>query len=274
MWVLDVIGIQWPNIDEDAIREVADECRQIGSDLESGHGDAEAEIMQVLNLNSSQALTVFQALWNKLSKGHMQTFGEALKALADVLDVIVGVIIAMKTEAIVQLGILAAQLITDQAAAIETLGASEAEAATATAVCKMLVKRLIDEAVRQVEYELMTAVGGPLLRSLESAGAELATQLLGDAVGVSHGVDMSKVVSAGESGFGNGLSALKSQVRGAVKDPLGTAKSLADGSGLPDESQGIGVGADAGSSSSTGIDTGVKIEKDSRIGGILGGAEA
>jgi hypothetical protein len=168
VWVLDVIGIQWPDIDEDAISQVAGECRQIGSDLESWHGDAEAEIQQMLGLNSSLSLTVFQALWSKLSKGHMQTFGEALKALADVLDVIVGVVIAMQTESIVQLGILAAQLIADQAAAIETLGASEAEAATATAVCRVLVKELINEAVHQVEHELLMAVAGPLLQSLSS----------------------------------------------------------------------------------------------------------
>lgn len=272
--MLDVIGIQWPNIDEDAIKDVADECRQIGSDLESGHGDAEAEIEQMLSLNSSQALTIFQALWSKLSKGHMQTFGEALKALADVLDVIVGVIIAMKTEAVVQLGILAVQLIADQAAAIETLGASEAEAVTATAVCKMLVKKLIDEAVQQVEHELLMAVAGPLLQSLESAGAELATQLLGDAVGVSHGIDMSKVASAGESGFNRGMSTLKSQAQGAAEDPLGAGKSLADGSGLPSETQGIETTADTGGgSSASGAEEGVETEQHSRIGDLLSGAE-
>ena len=90
----------------------------VGSDLTSGHGDATAEMEQMLNLNSSQALTVFQAMWSKLSDGHMQDFVDALDALADVLDVVVGIIIAMKVEAIVQLGILAAQLIFDQAAAI------------------------------------------------------------------------------------------------------------------------------------------------------------
>lgn len=273
VWVLDVIGIQWPNIDEDAIKEVADECRQIGSDLEAGHGDAAAEIEQMLNLSSSAALTVFKAMWSKLSDGHMRDFGEGLKALADVLDVVAGIIIAMKVEAIVQLGILAAQLITDQAAAIETLGASEAEAVTATAVCKMLVRKLIDEAVQQIEHELMMAVAGPLLQAIESAGASLATQLLGDAVGVSHGLDLSKVTAAGESGFAKGVSTLKSQGVSALSDPTHAAVSLADGTGLPNQTDGIGTSsteAAEGAGQHT-IDTGT--ESTSRIGDVLAGGE-
>lgn len=237
VWVLDVIGVSWPNIDEDDLKDAADELKQIAAELEDGHGTVKAEIEQMLGVNSSESLKLFEALWKKLSDGHLKDLAEGLKIFADVLEVVYGVIIGLKTEAIVQLGILAAQLIADQAAAVETLGLSEGEAAGAIAVCKTLVTRLLKEAVEQILMQLKQAVEGPIFSALESAGKELGEQLLGDALGIGHGLDFSSLASAAVAGGEQGLGTLKSQATQAVSDPLGSAGSLADGTGLPGQSE-------------------------------------
>lgn len=237
VWVLDIIGVSWPNINEDDLKEAADELKQIAQELESGHGDAKAEIEQMLSISSSQSLKLFEALWQKLSDGHLKDLAEGLKIFADVLEVVYGVIIALKTEAIVQLGILAAQLIADQAAAVETLGLSEAEAAGAIAICKTLVKRLLDEAVQQILAQLTQAVEGPIFSALKSAGGELAQQLLGDALGIGHGLDFSALEAAATRGGSQGLSTLGSQAASALSDPGGSLVSLANGTGLPGETE-------------------------------------
>jgi hypothetical protein len=236
-WVLDLIGIEWPNIDEDELRSAADQLRELGSELSSNNGDAKSEIEEMLGVNSSESLAIFEALWKKLADGHLQQLGEGMDKLATGLDIAAVVIVAMKLAAIVQLVILAAELIADQAAAIETLGASEALAVAQTEFTEQIVKQAIEQAIQTVEQQLLSVVEGPIFAALESAGEELAMQLVGDALGTHQGIDMGAVAGAGVGGFSQGVSDSVDQVEGmadsVVNDPLGTAESVGTNQGIP-----------------------------------------
>lgn len=236
-WVLDLIGIEWPNIDEDELRSAAEELRGLSSELTGHTDDAKSDIEQMLGVNSSEGLQVFETLWKKLADGHLQQLGEGLNLLGTGLDVAAVVVEGMKLAAIVQLGILAAEVIADQALAVETFGASEAVAAAQTAITRTVVKELIDQAVKAVEQQLMQVVEGPIFAALESAGAELAGQLVGDALGTRSGVDLGSVASAGGQGFQQGVKDSEQQVagmaHGATSNPLGAAESVATGQGVP-----------------------------------------
>ena len=61
-WVLDLIGVEWPNIDEDELRSAADQLRELGSELSSNNGDAKSEIEEMLGVNSAESLAIFEAL--------------------------------------------------------------------------------------------------------------------------------------------------------------------------------------------------------------------
>jgi hypothetical protein len=236
-WVLDLIGVEWPNIDEDELRSAADQLRELGSELSSNNGDAKSEIEEMLGVNSAESLQIFEALWKKLADGHLQQLGEGMDMLATGLDIAAVVIVAMKLAAIVQLVILAAELIADQAAAIETLGASEALAVAQTEFTEQIVKQAIEQAIQTVEQQLLSVVEGPIFAALESAGEELAMQLVGDALGTHQGIDMGAVANAGVDGFSQGVSDSVDQVEGmadsVVNDPLGTAESVATNQGIP-----------------------------------------
>jgi hypothetical protein len=236
-WVLDLIGVEWPNIDEDELRSAADQLRQLGSELSSNNGEAKSDIEEMLGVNSAESLQIFEALWKKLSDGHLQQLGEGMDLLATGLDIAAVVIVGMKLFAIGQLVVLAAEIIADQAAAIETFGASEALAAAQTEITEQIVKQAIEQAIQTLEQQLLSVVEGPIFAALESAGTELAEQLVGDALGTHQGIDLGSVANAGVDGFSQGVSDSVNQVEGmadsVVNDPLGTAESVATNQGIP-----------------------------------------
>jgi hypothetical protein len=228
-WVLNLIGVTWPNIDEDQLRDTANQMRQLAGELDSNNGDAKSEIEQMLGVNKAQSLDNFNALWQKVANGHLPQLGEGLKLLGTGLDISAVVIEGMKVAAIVQLGILAA--------AIETFGASEALAAAQTAFTEQIVKQALKQAVQAVEQQLMQIVEGPIFAALDSAAGNLAGQLLGDALGTHSGVDLGSVADAGQSGFSQGVQQSEQQLSGAaqniVNNPLGTADSVVTSQGVP-----------------------------------------
>src|SRR5437588_9812211 len=86
-WVLDMIGIEWPNIDEDELRSAASELRQLADELSGHTGDAKGDVEQLLGVNSAESLDLFEALWKKLADGHLEQLGQGLKLLGTGLDV-------------------------------------------------------------------------------------------------------------------------------------------------------------------------------------------
>ncbi|AHH93629.1 hypothetical protein [Kutzneria albida] len=236
-WVLDLIGVTWPNIDEDELKSAAEELRSLAEELKGHNGDAKSDIEEMLGVNSAESLELFEALWKKIADGHLEQLGQGLDLLGTGLDIAAVVIEAMKLAAIVQLVVLAAEIIADQAAAAFTFGASEALAAAQTALTRTIVKELEQTAIQTVEQQLLQAVEGPIFAALESAAGELAGQLLGNALGTRSGVDLGAVADAGTEGFKQGVEDSENQLEGmansVVNDPVGSLKGAATGQGIP-----------------------------------------
>jgi uncharacterized protein YukE len=205
-WVLDMIGIEWPNIDEDELRSGATQLRQLAGELTSNTGDAHSSIEQMLQNNSSDSLKAFEGLWQKLAAGHLPQLAEGLKAIAVALDASAVLVVGMKTGAIVQLGILAAEIIADQAAAPFTFGASEAAIPGEVEITSQIVKQIFKQIANQVEQALLNAVEGPVFSALGNAAEELAGQLVGDVAGTNSGINLGNVAKAGESGLTSGVT--------------------------------------------------------------------
>jgi len=142
----------------------------------------------MLNLNQSQSLANFQALWNKVAKGHLPQLGQGMNLLADGLTISAVVVTGMKVAAIVQLGILAAEIIADQAAPHSRSALPRPRFPVETEVTSQIVDQIIKQAVNQVEQQLIQAVEGPIFNALDSAASEMAGQLLGDALGTHSGL--------------------------------------------------------------------------------------
>jgi hypothetical protein len=215
-WVLDLIGINWPNVDEDELRSIADDMRSLAEELNGHTDDAKADIEAMLGVNSADSLKRFEALWSKIADGHLQQLSQGFQILGTGLDISAVVVTGLKVAAIAQLAILAAEIIADQAAAPFTFGASEAAVPLEIEATNQIVKRLLNQAIKSVEQQIISAVEGPIFSALESAGKELAGQLLGNVLGVDDGIDMGKVANAGGSGFKEGVDSSKAQLTGGL----------------------------------------------------------
>ena len=224
-WVLDMIGIEWPNIDEDELTSGANQLRQLAGELTDNTGQAKSSIEQMLQQNSSDSLQLFDALWQKLANGHLPQLASGLNAIGVALDISAGLVVSMKTAAITQLGLLAGEILADQAAAPLTFGLSEAAIPGEVEATNQILKQLFRKIAEQVEQALLNAVEGPVFAALSSAGEQLAGQLLGDVAGTGGGINLGRVVSAGAGGFTGGVT-------GELADP-GSIIGLPSGSGSP-----------------------------------------
>lgn len=222
-WVLDLLGVEWPNIDEDELRSIAEDLRSLAEEMRGHTGDAQADIAEMLGVNTLESLKRFEALWKKLAEGHLDQLAQGFDLLGTGLDVAAVVVVGLKLAAIVQLVTLAAELIAAQAAAPVTLGASEAVAAAQIPITRAIVKQLVEQAVQSVQQQLVDAITGPVFAALEAAGMELAGQLLGAALGTDDGVDLGKVAAAGGDAFEQGVQQSAENLRNLPQNTLNGA---------------------------------------------------
>ncbi|MCD0483381.1 hypothetical protein LO771_13455 [Streptacidiphilus sp. ASG 303] len=205
VWVLDLIGVSWPNVDEDDYRRTADSLRSFCDEVDNGRADTHVAVQRMLGENAGAATRAFEAHWGVLSGTHLHQLAEGGRLAANALDGVAVLIEGAKAAAIVQLGILAAEVAAAQAAAPLTFGLSEAGALGATQATRLIVRRLLKEAEQAIVAELMAVAEGPVINALSDMAGNLAVQLGENALGMRDGVDMSQVGRSGADGFSQGV---------------------------------------------------------------------
>ncbi|HEY3867375.1 MAG TPA: hypothetical protein VGM10_03465 [Actinocrinis sp.] len=209
-WVLNMLGFNWPNIDEDQLRDAASDLRNISGTLGDKHGNALQTIDSMLQSNDSETLQEFNRFWSMLAGKHLPDVIKGLDLLADALEVGADVVVGMKTACITQIGILAAEILGDQVAAAFTFGGSEAAIPAEAAVTDGILDEIVDQAEKQITNYIEQVLLGPLFDAAKSAAANVATQLLGDALGVQSGFSLSSAAAAATSGAKTGVKGIQS----------------------------------------------------------------
>ncbi|WP_199930852.1 RHS repeat-associated core domain-containing protein [Streptomyces sp. CB02923] len=229
--VLDIIGVSWPNVDEDDYREMATAMREFSGDIENGAGQAhEAVEALVSSSGGGQAAEALNAHWSKINGTHLTKLAQCGELAATALDGVAVLIEGAKLGAIVQLGILAAEVIAAQAAAPFTFGLSELGALGATQATRVIVRRLFKEACQQVAEQVVSIALTPVEEALGAMVGDLVVQLGANALGVKDGVDLGRTAKAGKEGFSQG-------VQGA-KDSAGSSMQLLSAGGGPGSGSG------------------------------------
>ncbi|WP_221903358.1 DUF6531 domain-containing protein [Streptomyces sp. TYQ1024] len=198
---MDLIGVSWPNVDEDDYREMAKSLRSFAEEVDSGRGDSNVALNRLLSTNRGQMTDAVEAHVNKLNGKHLHNLAEAGRLLAGGLDGAAVVVAGAKSAAIVQLGILASEVAAAQAAAPITLGFSELGALSGVAVTRTVVKRLFKEAARAAAQEVLSIATGPVFNSLDAMATDLVVQVVSDGLGAQDGVDLKQTVQAGKQGL-------------------------------------------------------------------------
>jgi hypothetical protein len=231
-WVLDIVGVDWPNVDEDQLRSAADELRQMSQELGSDTDDAKSQIEQMLQSNSAESLQLFEDL---------PQVAQGMNVVAGALDAGAVIVVGMKVAAIAQLAILAAEIISDQIEAAFTFGASEALIPVQTIATREIMQTIEKKVIDQLEQQLIGAIEQPVIDALTNVAEDLGSQLLSDATGQSSGINLGEAASAGASGFTDGVQNLASNPASALGLPTGSSSSDEDSqdsedSGSDDES--------------------------------------
>jgi hypothetical protein len=132
---LDLIGVSWPNVDEDDYRQMAQAMREFADGVEDGSATVHRAVQQMLGANEGPAVDAMEAHWGKIRGKHLSTLADLGRCSVTALEGVATLIEGAKLAAIVELGILAGEIAAAVAAAPVTLGISTLGGLAGTQTC-------------------------------------------------------------------------------------------------------------------------------------------
>ncbi|GAA2264109.1 MULTISPECIES: WXG100-like domain-containing protein [Kitasatospora] len=181
---LQFIGVNWPNVNEDHVRELASHIRDFADNVDGTHQASTATVRQMSEAYEGQSYEALLAAWTHMSGNHMTELIDACHVVATALDVAADVIVGMKTAAIAELVVLAATFVADQAAAVVTFGAAEAAEILVIKAAEAAVDYLEQQLVQHIIGEVIEKAIDPLVDVVGKAVSGLVYQAAADALGV------------------------------------------------------------------------------------------
>ncbi|MGW5255262.1 WXG100-like domain-containing protein [Streptomyces sp. NPDC004012] len=182
--LLQFIGVNWPNVNEDKVREFAAHIRDFATKVDETHQDSTATIKKMADVYQGPSYDALLAKWGEMSNSHMSELLTACHAVATALDVAADVIVAMKEAAIAELVVLAASFVADQAAAVATLGLAEAAEALIVEAAEKAVDYLEQQLEQYIIGEVIEAAVNPLIEVVGRAASGLMFKSTESALGV------------------------------------------------------------------------------------------
>lgn len=182
---LQFIGVNWPNVNEDKVRELASHVREFAESVDGTHQDSTATIKRLGESYQGASYEALLSKWSQLSDGHMSELIQACVVVATALDVAADVIVGMKVEAIAELVVLAASFVADQAAAVATLGLAEAAEVLIVEAAEKLMDFLEQQLEQFIIGQVIEAAIDPLVDVVGRAVKGLVFQASESALGVS-----------------------------------------------------------------------------------------
>ncbi|MEU8765019.1 RHS repeat-associated core domain-containing protein [Streptomyces sp. NPDC048659] len=229
--LLDIIGVAWPNVDEDAYRDMADALREFAGDLEDDGQLANNHFERLLSSGQGESLDALNEHWQKVKGKHVKDIAGAARTIAGALDTAATAITTMKGLAMGQLAWLAGEAGISLALIPVTGGLSMLLGGTAIRLTQEAVKRLIKECAEEVVGYIVSAMAEPAVAALEGMAADLVVQLGAVAIGLQDGVDLDQTKDAGKEGFKDGVQSGKDAMHlasagGGGKGPGSGLKNL------------------------------------------------
>ena len=185
VWVLDMLGYDWPPLDEDEMRRAAEIMRTFKDDIEGTVDVAETRVKSGVGAAvKGQASTSFTNAWDTDKSSNIQKLIDALDPVAGGIDIGADAVVALKVKVIAELVITAAQIAAAVASAFFTFGASLAANAAIIALRKTALDVLTNVAVDQLAQQLLPMIIQPLQGPMmEGITAMLEAELVEGAIG-------------------------------------------------------------------------------------------
>ncbi|MEU0933883.1 MULTISPECIES: hypothetical protein [unclassified Embleya] len=197
---LDVIGVDWPNLDEDEFKELAQAYREFADEIDEARADGKNGAAWILSGTSGMAAEAFEAHFGKLNNEHLHDLAEGARMLAKALDAAAVVIEVAKGRAIAQLIILADAIAAAAAAATFTFGLSAIAGLAEVGIVRTAVKRIFKELEQELMARVVEIATAPAVAALEGTANELLSQLVENELGARNGYDLDAAIDAGKQG--------------------------------------------------------------------------
>lgn len=180
---LNFIGVGFPQVNEDAVREFASHVREFAANIQSTHEAATGTVRQMGSAYSGASYEALVARWADMSNSHLRELIDGCNVVATALDVAADYIVGKKIEAIAQFAVMAAEFVADQAAAVATLGIAEAAEVAIVAAAREMARFLEQELEQYIIGEVLEKAITPLLAAVEKAVGGLVYNAASDILG-------------------------------------------------------------------------------------------
>lgn len=168
-WCLNMLGIPWPDIDEDQLHNWASQVRTYANNTADTHDAAHAKVKGLASTTHGDSYEALRTGWENASNTHMQNMVQGCHLFADALDAAADVVVVVKGAIIAALAAMAAQIAAAQASAAITGGASEASIPVTVQTTQTVVQQQLNNLAQQVIGQLLKAVATPLEDTIASA---------------------------------------------------------------------------------------------------------
>jgi len=190
---LNVLGIPWPYVNEDSISEFSSLVRRFGQAVETTHQDGSRHVAGFAEAYKSASTEKMADGWQKMTSAHVTEVLDGCTVLADALDVAAGYVVAQKGAALAELVGMATAFLAAQAAAVETVGLSEAAVPVIIKGAEKLMESLIMDLEQYLLSKVVEAGAKPLMAKVEKALSGLDWSQSGAAApGKGSGVELDK----------------------------------------------------------------------------------
>ncbi|HCS56765.1 MAG TPA: hypothetical protein DIW80_05470 [Gordonia polyisoprenivorans] len=237
-WLGDKMGEKFPDGDEDALRRLAQQFREVADGLESESlSSTRTAISTALDNIEGRTREAMETEYSSLTSGDasIQTLVSQVRSLADGLENMGTEVQFTKEMYIANLIVLAATIVTLMATAWLNWSAP-AEVAVAITATRAVITRLVLETLGRIVSEQVARViadmafnmvVGAALNTAISSGMDLAVQGIQNLQGTRHGIDWGRVGADAESaaitgvlagGVGAGLGRIAPNVDGVIRN--------------------------------------------------------
>ncbi|MEU6370734.1 PE-PGRS family protein [Streptomyces sp. NPDC046931] len=177
VWVLDLLGYSWPEVDEEALHEVAETWRNFGAELEEIQAQGERFAGTVIAGNIGSAIDGFSKAWGAYTgvngeDRYIPDARTACEVIALAFDAAAVAVLTAKLAVIAQLVALAVEIIAAQASAPFTFGLSEIGALGATQAARVVVRELLEKLKKEVMEAITKAMEHASMDALKKIAKE------------------------------------------------------------------------------------------------------
>ncbi|MER6774677.1 nucleic acid/nucleotide deaminase domain-containing protein [Streptomyces bacillaris] len=166
--VLNLIGIDWPQIDEDEIEAAAKDYRKLADGVRDAVKEGNNACSHlVAGKSKGDTVSAIDRRWGKLTTRDLATFAKGCDDLADALDECSGLIVTCKVAIIAKLSATAATAAAGAVSMFFTAGIGGLVSAGALLAARLIIQEAIDLAVERITAVVTEKVEGKILSEIE-----------------------------------------------------------------------------------------------------------